>query len=113
MADWFADALGDDPVWTVRDLFEMVRRGEGTIWPNERSALFLKFNDYPNGEKVIEVGPAGGDLEEILASVPRIEAWARANGRTQAIVYAGREGWRRALAPQGYEMFQIALRKVL
>ena len=110
---WFAEALGPDGLWTVEDLLAMIARGEATIWANDNSALFLRIDTYPNGEKVIEVGPAGGDMHEIIESVPRIEAWAREQGCTQAHVCAGRIGWSKALAPQGYEVFSTTIRKVL
>lgn len=110
---WFSEALGDDGIWTVEDLRQMIADGHALLWVNENSALFLRIDDYPNGQRVIEVGPAGGDLDEILECVPRIEAWARENGCTQAHVQAGRVGWARALSPQGYEVFSTTIRKVL
>ena len=113
IAGWFAEALGKQPIWTVEDLAFQVTTGGAAIWKNERSALFLRIDDYPNGERVIEVGPAGGDMAEIIESVPRIEAWARERGCTQAHVWSGRKGWERALQPQGYEVISTVIRKVL
>jgi len=110
---WFSEALGDRPIWRLQDLADMAKAGQAVIWRGDASALFLRLDDYPNGERLIEVGPAGGNLEEILASVPKIEAWARSVGCTQAHVHAGRRGWGSVLKSQGYEVFSTCLRKLL
>lgn len=113
IVNWFSDALGEQPIWTVEDLARQVADGRATIWKNDRSALFLRIDDYPNGERVVEVGPAGGDMAEIVDSVPRIEAWARERGCTQAHVWSGRKGWERVLEPQGYGVISTVIRKKL
>lgn len=109
----FAQALGERPLWRVADLQAMTQRGEAMLWTGPASALFCRFDEYPTGERTIDVGPACGNLAEILANVPAMEDWARAKGCTQAFVHAGRTGWARALAPQGYEVFSTVLRKLL
>lgn len=99
---------------TDEDFEEMVERGEATVWCGERSRIFLKRVHYErSGETVLEVGPAEGDMMEILAAVPALEAWAREIGCGSVLVYSSRDGWERALAPLGYGRAQVVLRKVL
>lgn len=106
--------LGERPVMTEEDFQALVDRGEAQVWRGERSALLVRRVAYGySGEVVLEAGPAAGDLNELLEATPKLEAWAREIGCTQAMVYAGREGWERALKQHGYEVHQIVLRKLL
>jgi hypothetical protein len=53
---------------------------------------------------------AGGDLTEILAMVPGMEAFARLNGCSRSIV-EGRKGWEKALRAGGYGFMSVKLEK--
>ena len=101
-------------VLTPDDFQERIDSGAAQLWQGERSAIMLQRTEYHrSGEVVMEAGPASGDMDEILAAVPRLEDWARSIGCTQVHVHAGRKGWERALRAQGYEVMQVILRKVL
>ena len=101
-------------VLTADDFRERLETGAATLWQTPRSAIMLQRTAYHrSGEVVMEAGPASGDMEEILAAVPRLEDWARSIGCTQVHVHAGRRGWERALKAQGYEVHQVILRKLL
>ena len=82
------------------------------VWLGERSAIYTQVQRY-NDEIVFEAGPAGGELTEILAQVPRLTDVARDLGCTQAHIIAGRSGWARPLKSHGYEVYDMTLRKIL
>jgi hypothetical protein len=109
---WFEEALQNNPLLTMDDLQSMLESGRGCLWSGARSAVFVRLTDTDHG-LIAEVGPAGGDMEEILAGVPKIEEWARNCGAKQALVWSGRMGWARALKPQGYELWDVVIRKDL
>lgn len=107
-------ALGDRSVITLEDLQAELDTGSAQLCEFAHSAIYLRRVSYESaGEVVLTAGPAGGDLEEILEAVPRLEEWAKQIGCTQVHVHAGREGWARPLKEQGYEIYQIVLRKIL
>lgn len=115
-APLLAAALARDPhvTTTIDDLLEDARARRGFIWSGERSAAFVRVYDSGNDQRVCEVAPAGGDLDEIVnVAVPEIEEYARAEGCTQGLIYAGRDGWERALRSQGFERTTVVLRKML
>lgn len=105
----FEAALEGHPFVTVDSLKADLAAGRGAVWRGERSAVFVSKDGA-----VCEAAPAGGDLSEIIeCGRPEIEAWARANDCTEMHIQAGREGWARALAPFGYEVAAVILRKKL
>jgi hypothetical protein len=95
-AQWIAAAL---PYchgrFDVDDIRNACQAGQMQLWPGERSALVTEISRYPQ-KTVCVVAFAGGDLEELAAMQPRIEAWARRCGCEQIDV-VGRRGWARAL----------------
>ncbi len=102
------------PLLRIDDLRAQLEASNARVWAGERSAIFTQFTAYPQvAELICEAGPAGGDLHEIREMIPRIEAWARVSGCTQAMITAGRRGWARALRDLGYEEYSTTLRKLL
>jgi hypothetical protein len=115
--DWIEAAINahdERPLWTLRDVIEEIDARRAFLMQGARSAVVLTVSDEyrRTGEKVAEAWLAGGDLAEITAGIPQLEAWARANGCTQAHI-TGRKGWVRALAPFGYEHWATTVRKLL
>lgn len=110
-----AEALADPhPTMTVADIDRDLRAGEGTLWTTDRSVIFLRIEQYENGERTLWAAPAAGDLQEILErGTADIEQLARDNNCTQVLIQAGRDGWERALEPYGYAPVATILRKVL
>jgi hypothetical protein len=106
-------ALGERPVLTEQDIADMVGTGEAREWPLPSGGILVRQIPYDSGEVVLHGGPAGGDREEIIGAIPRIEEWARGNGVTQIHVHMGREGWRKDFAAMGYEVYQVIMRKVI
>jgi hypothetical protein len=105
----FSEALAGHPFNTLETLQDELDQGRAFLWEGERSDVFVRIDSG-----VCEVGPAAGDLSEIIERAkPAIEAWAREN-RCHAIhIQAGRAGWEKALAPFGYEVAAVILRKEL
>lgn len=104
------------PLLHLADIADMLSRHEQTgavLYTGERSAIFTWVEACADGELVLHVGPAGGDLGEIMAALPELEARNRARGITQIMVTAGREGWARMLKPHGYEHYSTTLRKII
>ncbi len=109
-----APAIADTrPLWTLDGLRRDYEAGVAKLWTSDRSAILFSFTDYlDTGERVIEVGPAGGDLAEIMAHLSWFEAEARRVGATQAHI-TGRRGWARQLRELGYEEWATIVRKIL
>lgn len=63
-------------------------------------------------EPYVLVWLGGGDLDELMALRPGVEAWARAQG-AQAARINGRRGWTRALRSAGFAPSDGELRKAL
>jgi hypothetical protein len=73
------------------------------FWPGERCAVVTEFLTSPR-VKTLNFWLLGGDLKELLQMRPVIEAWAKAQGCTQAIGggVSDKPGWERILAKAGY-----------
>lgn len=105
----FAQALEGHPLLSVADLEADITQGVAYVWEGQTSDVFTRING-----PVCEMGPASGDMNEIVAqALPDIERWAKENACTDMFVQAGREGWARVLAPHGYEVAAVILRKRL
>lgn len=105
----FAEAIDGHPFNTVDSLAAEVERGEATVWSGAKSDVFVRVD-----RGVCEMGPSAGDMDEILnVAVPDIERAARRMGCTEMHVQAGRPGVARVLAPYGYELAAVILRKKL
>lgn len=108
---WIEDGLKDS-LFKLSDIEEQLAKGEAVLWPGQKCAIVSEFVTYPNGERLSQVMSAGGDLGEIEAMVPGMEAFARLNGCSQSTVQ-GRRGWERVLKRQGYEFLSVTLKKAL
>lgn len=101
------------PTVLAADLVEQLESNRAQLWTDDNSAIFTAITDYHRSkERVIEAGPAGGDLKTILQMVPGIETWARAVGCTQAHITMSRRGWMPALKTLGFEEYATIMRKV-
>jgi len=85
----------------VEDVAQLVAEGRAHFWPGRRCAVVTEFYDYPR-LKACNLWLLGGDLEELLAIRPKIEAWAMAQGCVRILGGGPRRAWARILAPLGY-----------
>jgi hypothetical protein len=106
-----AEAM-DGGLYTLDELEAEIARGETYFWPGANAAVVAKPVSYPNGAKAMTTLWAVGDLDEVLALAPGIEATARLVGCTLMLV-EGRKGWEKLLKPQGYEPWSVTVAKVL
>lgn len=96
-AQWIEPALEyAHGCYTIDDVRNYVLSGDMQLWPGERSAIVTQISQFPQ-RTVCTVAFAGGDIDELKAAAPGIEAWAKRSG-CDLIYTIGRHGWARALA---------------
>lgn len=91
------------------DIEAGIASGKLQLWPAPAGALVTEILAYPR-QRVCNVFLGGGDLDQIKAMVPSVEAWAKVQ-RCAAVTVMGRPGWVRALAPFGVKPLYTAIRK--
>lgn len=85
----------------IEDVARLIERGAAHFWPGSRCAAVTEFYDSPR-MRALNIWLLGGNLRELLAFEPVIEAWARGQGCARMLGGGPRAGWARALAPLGY-----------
>jgi hypothetical protein len=105
--DWLVPALEDA---TEAEVMTEVASGRVQLWRGARSAMLTQL--VLAHEPYVLVWLGGGDLQELMAMRPGVEAWARAHGARAARIN-GRRGWARALRSAGFAPCDGELRKVL
>lgn len=83
---------------TFADVKAEVAAGRMQFWPGVRSAIVTEIIDYPQ-HRVLHFFLAGGDIVELEAMYPEVEAWGRTKGCTLARLF-GRKGWERTALTQ-------------
>ncbi|MBP2301577.1 hypothetical protein [Azospirillum picis] len=93
---WLAAALEHaHGTHLIEDIREGCLAGNLQFWPGKSAAIVTEICTYPR-LKAVNFFLVGGDLEELLAMKPVIEAWAKRLGCTRAQC-GGRFGWERVL----------------
>lgn len=86
---------------TAGDVVRAILAGEAQLWANDDDALIVsEIHDHPRA-RVLHFWLAAGDLEPVIALSRRVLEWGRSVGCTRATL-AGRKGWVRALASEGW-----------
>lgn len=98
--------------FTWPDVQACVAHGRAMLWPGKASAMVTEDVTYPSGAKAVQVWLGGGDLEELLAMAPGVEAAARLRGCTSALI-EGRRGWEKPLKAAGFALWSVTLKKDL
>lgn len=109
--DLFAEGMGDG-FWTIEDLEQKVAHRRAFFFPGRNAAIVGQVEVYPTGRKVFQSLWAVGEVEEIVAMVPGVEAIARMMG-CDAMLIEGRSAWKKLLGPQGYSPWSVTLCKEL
>ena len=108
----FADMLDPrthHPEW----LDDQVRSGRIKCWATEEAAIIAEIKTYPTGARELHGLAAVGDMMVIVGElIPQAEKWGRKMECDFASI-ASREGWARVLAPFGYAVHQVTIRKEL
>lgn len=105
---WLLPALTDG---TEADLLADLAKGRAQLWEGRTAAFVTQCIHEPAGP-TLHAWLAGGELRELLAMIPGIEAWGRTQGCERATV-TGRPGWRRVLSKFGYRQIGDELVKGL
>lgn len=85
----------------VADVEAAVDKDEMQLWLAPQSIIITTLGEYPRG-RVCLVFLAAGEMAEIQALHPQIEAWARSQ-YCYKMVFAGRKGWARSFVThQGF-----------
>lgn len=82
------------------DLTAMVLQGRLRLWTTANSVALTEVIEYPQ-EKHYHVFAAGGDLAEIVDTIPQVEQAARDAGCCK-LTLTGRHGWKKALMQCGW-----------
>ena len=85
----------------IDDVARLIADGKAHFWPGRRCAVVTEFYDYPR-LKACNLWLLGGELKELLAMRPAIEAWALSQGCVRILGGGPRRGWARLMAPLGY-----------
>lgn len=76
---------------TFDDLTMMVLQGRLRLWSTKNSVALTEIVEYPR-QKHYHVFAAGGDLTEMLDTIPQLEQAARDAGCCK-LTLSGRRGW--------------------
>ena len=106
-----APALHMEAEDTEQGLLAEILAGRAQLWPGEACAIVTQCIRSAEGG-TIHAWLGGGNLREMLALRPGIEAWGRAMGCSWATI-DGRKGWERLYRRFGYEPDGEVLRKAL
>ena len=111
----FRAAIGeiiDTRFHTLEWLDVEVQSSRARLWATEHSIIIATLKEYPTGALEVHGLVAAGDLAGILDLIPHAENWGRRVGAIVACIES-RPGWAKALAGDGYEPYQLTLRKEL
>lgn len=107
----FAEAM-EDGLYTIEGLEKKIGQGKAIFLPGKNAAIVAEKVTYDGGRSVLQCLWTVGELSEVIALSPGLEAMGRIMGCSQMLV-EGREGWKRVLASHGYRPWSITLTKDL
>ncbi len=107
---WLIPALAPEDA-SEQELVAEVAAGRVRLWRGDACALATELVGEPDG-LCLHIWLAGGDLQEILALRPGLEAHARGEG-CRFVTINGRPGWSRVLRDFGYALTGGELKRVL
>lgn len=96
---------------SVEDVLERIRIGDAQMWAGKSSFHITEIIIHPN-RKTLHVWLSGGDMQELIEMAPKLMAWGKSMGCTDATI-EGRLGWERVLAPLGFEKKAVLLGALL
>lgn len=109
--DLFAEAM-DGALYTIDDLEQRVAAKRAILFAGKESAIVGQVDEYVGGSRALQLLWACGEVAEIVAMLPGIEALARIQGCDRVVV-EGRRAWERMLKGSGYDFFSVTLQKGL
>jgi hypothetical protein len=109
--DQFAGAMTDG-FWSIEDLEQKIASRQAFFFPGAGSAMVGEIQVYPTGKKVFQVTWAVGEVGELVAMAPGVEAVMRMMG-CSGILIEGERAWEKVLEPHGYKPFSTTIYKAL
>lgn len=107
---WLEPAL-EGSFWTWPEVEAGVIGNKAILVPGNKAAMLTEDQIYATG-RVMHVWIAGGDMDELVAMAPGVEALARLRG-CKTVTIDGRRGWERILKAFGYKLTSCTLQKEL
>ena len=93
------------------DIWQGVAEGRFQHWAGVDSVMVTELHVTPK-VKSVHIFLAGGNLAELRAMVDPVLEWAKEQGCTRA-TFAGRRGWERSWATQGWTAPLVVMEKAL
>jgi hypothetical protein len=84
----------------VSDIVAAVKAGQMQAFSSEHALVVTQVASFPRARHLV-VFIACGDLAEVMALQPEVEAFGRAHG-CEAMIMTGRDGWSRILPEHGW-----------
>lgn len=106
------EAAMEDGLYTIEGIERKIGQGKAIFLPGKNAAIVAEKVTYDGGRSVLQALWSVGDLQEIIALSPGLEAMGRIMGCSQMLV-EGRKGWEKVLAPLGYKPWSQTLTKDL
>ena len=96
---------------TVEDMLDQIKRGEAQLWTSENACIVTEVHTTPR-LKVLHFWLATGALDAVVALSRDVLGWGKVVG-CQSATLAGRRGWERVLASEGWSpMLSVMGREV-
>jgi hypothetical protein len=100
----------DTAFYTIEWVDKQIADGVFKVFGSDKAVILTEIRTYPTGVKTIHGLVAAGALDAIKQLIAFAEQYGRDNGCIVAEIES-REGWLKTLP--GYELYQVAIRKVL
>lgn len=95
-------ALEYDGNHTLGDVLRKILAGEAQLWEEDDAVIVTEIQQYPQA-RTVHFWLAAGDLDAVVKLSQRVMAWAKEDLHCTKATLAGRKGWERALASEGWE----------
>lgn len=92
---------------TLGDVLRQILAGTAQLWEAEDAVIVTEVHDYPR-MRVVHFWLAAGRLDAVVDLSHRVLNWAKGAGCARATL-AGRKGWERVLAADGWEPMLIVM----
>ena len=94
---------------TVEDVLDQLSMGEARLFENEDALIVVEIHDSPC-KRVLHFWLATGELEAVVELSREVLAWAKEWGCKEATL-AGRRGWEKVLASEGWAPMLTVMRR--
>ena len=95
---------------TIDDVFENIKTKKAILYPLKDGAAIFSVREYPR-KRLLQIWLVGGDMEASIEGVlAGADFYAEQHG-CDGIEVIGRKGWKRVLAPYGYDYKSVVMIK--